>query len=99
KNWGQSPLLTQSFDELRPPANLALRVTFDVIYPSVPASPRVLQIRFRDLSVLDDCCASSRSQRLTLQAALMNRFWRLEFRFPSRLAFLLVWESTPVAGV
>ena len=29
--------LTQSFDELRPPANLTLRVTFDVIYPSAPA--------------------------------------------------------------
>jgi len=46
--------LTQSFDELRPPANLTLRVTFDVIYPSVPASPRVLRIRFCDLSVIDD---------------------------------------------
>src|SRR5205807_5153121 len=56
KNLGYFPLLTQSFDELRPPANLALRVTFDVIYPSVPASPCVLQIRFCDLSVLDDCC-------------------------------------------
>jgi hypothetical protein len=29
------------FDELRRPANLALRVTFDVIYPAAPAQSRV----------------------------------------------------------
>jgi hypothetical protein len=36
----KSKPLTQSFDELRPPANLAPRVTFDVIYPAVPTQSR-----------------------------------------------------------
>ncbi len=39
-----SVFLRLSFDELRPPANLTLRVTFDVIHPSAPALSRVLRI-------------------------------------------------------
>src|SRR5207244_9953647 len=64
--------------------------TFDTI---VLSSPRLC-----DLSILDDCCASSRSQRLPLQATLMNWFWRLDFGFASRLGLVLVVAFPPDAG-
>jgi len=38
----------ESFDELRLPSQLALRVTFDVIYPADPAQSRVLAKPGRD---------------------------------------------------
>jgi hypothetical protein len=37
---------------------------------------------FCDLSLLDDCCASNRSQRLTLQAAPMNWFCKSTWALP-----------------
>ena len=42
---GVLPYVFSDFDELRPPAKPALRVTFDVIYPAAPLKAVFMDIR------------------------------------------------------